>query len=81
METLQAERRALTRSLLSHPASVDAEQAVRHAIALQASVGTLGAVEYLKARRIEATVIARVLSDSAVRAEDLISRDQPVAWE
>lgn len=81
MDKLHNERRGsrAVPSPSSHQIHVD--QLVRQAVLIQASVGTLGAVEYLKANRIYGEVIGRVLAGGAIRREDQASRDNPVAWE
>lgn len=81
METLQAERRAARHFPLEHSGPIEDERVVRQAIALQASMGTRGAVEFLKAYGIHGAVIGRVLSGGAIRTEDSLARDHPVAWE
>lgn len=81
MEAVQLDRRnsSHTASATAHP--VDTAQLVRQAIILQAYIGTRGAVEYMKAHQIHGAVINRVLSGGAMRHQDQISRDKPVAWE
>lgn len=81
METLQAERRAVRHLPHEYTGPIDDERVVRQAIALQASMGTRGAVEFLKAYGVHGTVIGRVLSGGAIRTEDRMARDHPVAWE
>lgn len=81
MTMLSTERRS-HRARSSHArAPVDIDKLVRQAVLLQSSVGTRGAVEYLKNNRIGGDVIKRVLSGGAIRHEDLASRDLPSAWE
>ncbi len=68
MEHLQTERRIDLPA--SHPHESPAAEAVREAIGLQACLGTVGAVEYLKAHGINGAVIGRVLSGGQVREDD-----------
>lgn len=67
MESLQIDRR-------KNPpgASERAHQKenVKQGIRLQACLGTIGALEYLKSRSIEGAVIARLLSSGRLRRED-----------
>lgn len=81
METSYLERRKPCDVAAVCAVPVELEQFVRQGIILQASVGTRGAVEYMKAHRIDASVISRVLSGGAIREQDQVSRDHPVAWE
>ncbi|NNG22448.1 hypothetical protein [Telluria aromaticivorans] len=57
------------------------QQVVRQGVLLQSCVGTLSAVEYLKANGVQGSVIGRVLSGGEVRADDRASRDIPRAWD
>lgn len=43
---------------------------VQQGMAVQACLGSVGAVEYLKARRIDSKVITRVLTGGRVRCDD-----------
>jgi hypothetical protein len=81
MEIIQRERRKPCGSTLACAGSIEVEQIVRQAIVLQTTVGTRGAVEYLKRHKIHGAVIGRVLSGGAIRATDQVSRDNPVAWD
>lgn len=74
MDTLQAERRA-SGLLASDPLAGKAAEAVRQAILLQTCIGTPGAVEYLKAHRVNGQVISRVLSGGNVREGDRTAPD------
>ena len=79
MESLQIDRRA---SLPGAAASADISRTtriVRQGVLLQACLGTVGAVEYLKAHAITGPVIGRVLSGEHVRQEDRVrlAQDDP----
>jgi hypothetical protein len=50
--------------------SPDAMRIVQQGLQVQASVGTVGAVEFLKVRDVGAAVIRRVLTSHCVRAGD-----------
>jgi hypothetical protein len=71
MATLQLDRR--TKSLRAAANSIQQAQhdIVKHGVHLQACIGTIGAVEYLKANGIASEIIVRVLSDGRTRSEDL----------
>jgi hypothetical protein len=62
MQTQQANRRA------DH--DIDKAGIVRQGMRIQARLGTIGAVEYLKARDVGGAVIRRVLTSQQVRADD-----------
>lgn len=68
MENLNAERRTAL-SPRGANGSVPSE-IVRQGIGLQTCLGTVGAVEYLKANGINGAVIGRVLSGERVREDD-----------
>jgi len=68
MEHLQAERR--TRLPASGANGFAPTDIVRQGIGLQACLGTVGAVEYLKANGINGVVIGRVLSGGQLREDD-----------
>lgn len=70
METAHTERRAHNGAASEDPADAGAATIVRQAIRLQACLGTLGAVEYLKGQGVPSQVISRVLSGGSVREED-----------
>ena len=74
METVQAERRATDTAAPTDQTAPDLALVVSHAIQVQASVGTAGAVEYLKGHKLGSEIIYRVLSGGAVRAQDQESR-------
>lgn len=46
---------------------------VRQALRIQACLGTVGAVEYLKGRAVDGAVIGRVLAGAHVRVSDQIA--------
>lgn len=79
METLQVDRRKLPSSACESSNLSEHAHLVTQAIVLQASIGTLGAVEYMKAHKIQGAVIGRVLSGGAIREKDRIARDSLVA--
>lgn len=81
METLLFERRKPQQPAAAGAAPIELEHLVRQAVVLQAAFGTRGAVEYMKAHRVQGAVIGRVLSGGAIRALDQKSRDNPVAWD
>ncbi|WP_036168282.1 hypothetical protein [Massilia sp. 9096] len=72
METQQVDRRSQ-----ASPASpaldhdIDKAGIVRQGMLIQACLGTIGAVEFLKAHDVGAAVIHRVLTSQQVRADDL----------
>lgn len=68
MET-SIERRT-TAPLPSPLSRTDTARIVQQAILLRACLGTVGAIEYLKARGIDSKVITRVLAGDCVRSED-----------
>ena len=68
MEHLRTERRA---DLPAHHVNAFAvTDVVRQGLGLQACLGTVGAVEYLKANGINGAIIGRVLSGGRVRDDD-----------
>jgi hypothetical protein len=75
MEAIQVERRAARRSAAVDPADTKITSVVRQGILLQTCMGTIGAVEYLKAHAIDSRVISRVLSGGGVREEDKLRLD------
>jgi hypothetical protein len=71
MQTQPVDRRA--QASIGNPAQDwDKDQAgiVRQGMLIQARVGTVGAVEFLKARDVGGAVIGRVLTSQQVRADD-----------
>lgn len=64
MNVKQAERRADTEGR-AYNADV-----VRRGLIVQRDLGTISAIEFLKANAVEAAIIQRVLAGNAVRAED-----------
>ena len=57
----------------------DATQAVRQGIQIQASLGTLSAVEFLKRHGVHGAVIHRVLMGEQVRLDDQMVHNDQVA--
>ena len=69
MATLQIDRRATS----SMPASeLDRTSSVQQALLIQARVGSISAVEYLKAHDVNSDVISRVLTSREVRMDDVV---------
>lgn len=72
----------IERRLTGAPPSLSFSEAnttriVQQGIALQTSLGSVGAIEYLKARSIASVVIARVLAGGQVRCEDDTALGRP----
>lgn len=57
-------------TLATHTGQAEATEIVRQSLLLQSSIGTVVAVEYMKAYGVDTAVIGRVLSGGPVRAED-----------
>ena len=70
MESLQIDRRATMPGAAAGADILRTTRIVRQGLLLQACLGTVGAVEYLKAHAITGAVIGRVLSGERVRQED-----------
>ena len=70
MDVIQVERRAARRTAMADPATTQVASIVRQGINLQTCVGTLSAVEFLKAHAVDSRVIQRVLSGGHLRQED-----------
>lgn len=68
MTTEQAERRSGTNAE-QHRREYDAA-VVRRGLLVQRDMGTISAIEFLKANAVEAAIIQRVLSGNAMRTED-----------
>ena len=78
MESLQIDRRATVPGAATSADSLRTTRIVRQGLLLQACLGTVGAVEYLKAHAIAGAVIGRVLSGERVRQEDhVLAQDEP----
>jgi hypothetical protein len=69
MQTQPIERRhpAL---MANPPLGTDRSSIVRRGMLIQVSLGTIGAVEFLKAHDVEGAVIGRVLTSRQVRFDD-----------
>lgn len=68
MDTKQAERRSdAHRDTRGHEYNAEI---VRRGLLVQREMGTISAIEFLKANAVEAAIIQRVLSGNAVRAAD-----------
>lgn len=76
MEILQMDRRTTSQEKPRRPQQ---EDIVKQGVRLQASLGTIGAIEYLKARDISGAVIIRVLSGGRLRVEDRDAWASPVS--
>jgi hypothetical protein len=69
MQTRLIERRDPA-SMANPPLGKDRSGIVRRGMLIQESLGTIGAVEFLKAHDVEGTVIGRVLTSRQVRFDD-----------
>jgi hypothetical protein len=70
MNAKQAERRGDAQAqAAAHGREYNAD-VVRRGLLVQRDMGTTSAIEFLKANAVEATIIQRVLSGNAMRAED-----------
>jgi hypothetical protein len=69
MQTQPIERRQPA-SMTNPPLSTDRSGIVRRGMLIQESLGTIGAVEFLKAHDVEGAVIGRVLTSRQVRFDD-----------
>jgi hypothetical protein len=70
MEKFEVERCAMPAARSMASGKVETATVIGHAVRLQASLGTPGAVEYLKAHAVHAAVIMRVLSGGVMRAKE-----------
>jgi hypothetical protein len=70
MESLQIDRRARLPAASASADLTRTTRIVRQGVLLQACLGTVGAVEYLKRHEVSGAVIGRVLSGERVRQED-----------
>jgi hypothetical protein len=70
MEMLSMDRRTTSSQVFAASGRGQQKDIVKQGIRLQASLGTIGAIEYLKARDISGAVITRVLADGRLRKED-----------
>lgn len=82
METLIERRSGAALSGLTPPGA-DTSKIVQAGMLVQAVLGSVGAVEYLKARDIDASIITRVLAGGRVRCNDdlalALALPEPVA--
>jgi len=74
METLTIDRRAPA-AASAVPGASDPRTIVQQGIGIQTRLGTIGAVEYLKAHDIGGAVIHRVLASEEIRNEDREMRE------
>jgi hypothetical protein len=70
MESLQIDRRARMPGASAGADLSKTTRIVREGVLLQPCLGTVGAIEYLKAHDVSSAVIARVLSRERMRQED-----------
>ncbi len=70
MESLHIDRRARLPAASASADLIMTTRIVREGILLQACLGTVGAVEYLKTYAVSGAIIGRVLSGERVRQED-----------
>lgn len=75
MEALQIDRRKTSPHTASPTDGVSTTRHLRLAIGMQATVGTIGAIEYLKAQGIDSGLIVRILSGGRVRGDDQAALD------
>lgn len=79
MDSLQIDRRATMPGAAASADLLKTTRIVRQGLLLQACLGTVGAVEYLKAHAIAGAVIGRVLSGECVRQEDhALAQDETI---
>lgn len=79
MHASHIERRAAATAANDKAGSpwLDMSHVVRQGIAIQASLGTRSAVEFMKQHRIHGAVIHRVLMGEQVRSDDQAVIDDP----
>jgi hypothetical protein len=70
MDTLITDRRATGPYGDAHFPQSDASRVVQQGLLIQARLGTISAVEFLKANDVGSVVIQRVLTSQQVRAND-----------
>ena len=70
MQSLSIDRRASPSATGADTDLPPVTRVVRQSVLVQECIGTVGAIEYLKAHEIPGSVIARVLSRECVRQED-----------
>jgi len=70
MHNSQIERRATAASMPADGPYADPARVVRQGMAIQASLGTRSAVEFLKGHGVHGAVINRVLTGAQVRSSD-----------
>jgi hypothetical protein len=73
MATLQIDRRTTSLHAATKSTRPKQHDIVKKGVHVQASLGTIGAVEYLKANGIASEIIVRVLSGGRSRGEDQAS--------
>lgn len=70
MMTSTIDRRAAGPVADAASSESDTTRVVQQGLLIQACLGTIGAVEFLKSRNIDATVIQRVLTGGQIRTGD-----------
>lgn len=76
MQEPQIERRGTSAASQADGPYADATRVVREGMAIQSSLGTRSAVEYMKQHGIHGAVIHRVLVGEQVRSEDQPALEQ-----
>lgn len=75
MDAVQIDRRKTPPHAAAPTDGVSTTRHLRLAIGMQATVGTIGAIEYLKAQGIDSGLIVRILSGGRVREDDQAALD------
>jgi hypothetical protein len=70
MASLPSDRRATSSMPASKFDGLDRTSSVQQALLIQADVGSISAVEYLKAHDVNSDVISRVLTSRQIRVDD-----------
>jgi hypothetical protein len=76
MHNSQIERRSTSSSAAADGPYADPSRVVRQGMAIQASLGTRSAVEFLKGHGVHGEVIHRVLTGEQVRSSDQLAPAQ-----
>ena len=77
MQASQIDRRYVGLPYMQSNPYADATHVVRQGMQIQASQGTLSAVEFLKQHGVHGAVIHRVLMGELVRMDDQVAIDDP----
>lgn len=75
MQASRIDRRSAANPVARDQSHVDASHVVRQSMAIQASLGTRSAVEFLKRHGVQGAVIQRVLTGAQVRSDDVADAD------